>query len=275
MSSLRTYSGSSTLPPDDQSSQRTTSKKSERQEPPREDALLRELCSKIRFGGPMPLSHYMTEALTNPQHGYYTRKEHVLGAKGDFVTSPEISQMFGECLGVWIVNEWGKMVRPDAAVNLVELGPGKGTLMDDVLRTVAKLSPESLAGINVHLVEVSDVLRKTQRATLCGYETKVETSKDPRTGEEVTVSESSKHGPRIHWHSDLRTVPRAFSFYVAHEFFDALPMHQFIREREGEGEGGGKGEWHEVLVDVEPKADKDQGRKETPGRSSRRKTFFF
>merc|ERR1719210_1500182 len=101
--------------------------------------LLRELCSKIRFSGPITIAEYMREVLTNPIHGFYIDKQ-VLGSAGHFVTSPESSQMFGESIGVWMLNEWMKMGEPEK-FQLVELGPGSGTLTSDILRTFAKLRP--------------------------------------------------------------------------------------------------------------------------------------
>ena len=99
----------------------------------------KELVSKINFTGPMSISQYMQEVLTNPAKGYYTTKEKVLGAPGDFVTSPEISQMFGECVAIWIVHEWMKMGSP-RPLQLVELGPGHGTLMQDIIKTIHRLA---------------------------------------------------------------------------------------------------------------------------------------
>ena len=106
------------------------------------------------------MSQYMKEVLTNPASGYYMKKD-VFGAKGDFTTSPEISQMFGESIGVWLLNEWAKMGRP-RPLQLVELGPGRGTLMQDILRTICKISPELMRDVSVRLVEVSGLMRKLQ-----------------------------------------------------------------------------------------------------------------
>ena len=102
----------------------------------------------------------MREVAVNPLHGVYTSREAV-GREGHFVTSPEISQMFGESLAIWFLNEWMKMGEP-ARFQLVELGPGKGTLMADMLATLARLQPGIVRGISVHLVEVSPRMKKQQ-----------------------------------------------------------------------------------------------------------------
>ena len=156
----------------------------------------------------------------------------VLGNEGHFITSPEISQMFGECIAVWLVNEWMKMGEP-GAWQLVEFGPGKGTLASDILRTIARVRPEALQGLSLHFVEVSTKLRQMQRTTVCG--------ESNNEGEEEAVL-ASLLGPTVTWHRDLRTVPYSFSFFIAHEFFDALAVNCFERAENGE--------WREVLVDV-------------------------
>jgi NADH dehydrogenase [ubiquinone] 1 alpha subcomplex assembly factor 7 len=214
-----------------------------------ENRLLRELCAKIRFSGPITIAEYMTEVLTNPIQGVYM-KDNALGADGHFVTSPEISQMFGECMGVWLLNEWIKMGEP-RPIQLVELGPGKGTLINDILRTVGMLRPAELKNISLHLVEISPEMRKSQAKTLCGRHFK----------ESSTYKEEiSKFGCHIVWHDSLRSVPRKFSLFVAHEFLDALPIHKFVRSKDG---------WREVLVDLDPESKENKlrfirSRNETP-----------
>jgi len=204
----------------------------EEDEAERSAKLLKGILAKIRLTGPMTLAQYMQEALTNPKGGYYSRKEHVLGQSGDFVTSPELSQMFGECLAVWLVYEWRKMGAPKP-LQVVELGPGRGTLADDVMRTMKALSPKDLEDTSLHLVEVSPRMRQLQVPQLCGYGADLKSEK-LRT----------KHGVNVRWYADLASVPRGFSLFVAHEFLDALPVHQFVK--------GAAGCWHEVLVDVDP-----------------------
>ena len=150
----------------------------------------------IRRDGPMPLSRYMDLCLSHPEHGYYTTRD-PLGAKGDFVTAPEISQMFGELIGLWIVDVWDKMGRP-TDVKIVELGPGRGTLMADALRTF-KAAPEMSASL--YCVEISPVLRAAQQARLTAT-----------------------------WLDEVDAVPPGPMIVIANEFFDALPIDQIIRQ---------------------------------------------
>jgi len=194
-----------------------------------EQKLLRELCGKIRFSGPITIAEYMREVLTNPLHGFYIEKN-VLGKDGHFITSPEISQMFGECVAVWFLNEWMKMGEP-SKFQLVELGPGKGTLMSDILRTIARISPNALEEMSVHLVDVSEKLKSIQASTLCD--------------KKFVGSNGLKsiYGPHVSWYSSLHDVPKEFTFFVAHEFFDALAVNKFQRTSEG---------WREVLIDIDP-----------------------
>ena len=126
-------------------------------------ALLAELTARIRREGPLTVEAYMEACLGHPLYGYY-RKAQAIGAAGDFVTAPEISQVFGELIGLWCAVTWDAMGRP-TPLRLVELGPGRGTLMRDALRA-AKALPGFLAAVSVHLVEISPTLRQLQRETL-------------------------------------------------------------------------------------------------------------
>ncbi|XP_037100603.1 protein arginine methyltransferase NDUFAF7, mitochondrial [Syngnathus acus] len=199
--------------------------------------MLRHLTSKIKATGPISVAEYMREALTNPVMGYYVKKN-MLGADGDFITSPEISQIFGELLGVWVVSEWIAAGRPKQ-LQLVELGPGKGSLASDVLRVFAQLQPVlSAASVSLHLVEVSPVLSRLQAQTLVGTVDEV-----AREGRPVYRHGRTAAGLPVSWYRRLEDVPPGFSVFLAHEFFDALPIHKFQRTERG---------WREVMVDVDP-----------------------
>jgi NADH dehydrogenase [ubiquinone] 1 alpha subcomplex assembly factor 7 len=151
----------------------------------------------IEIEGPMPLDRYMALCLGHPTLGYYMSRD-PFGASGDFTTAPEISQLFGEMIGVWCVNSWMSLGQPSPFA-LVELGPGRGTLMADLLR-VAKASPEFSSAMEVHMVEMSPVLQAMQREKL---------------GDQVT------------WHASIESLPNMPTIFIANEFFDALPIQQF------------------------------------------------
>jgi len=154
----------------------------------------------IRQEGPISLSRYMALALGHPQHGYYMTRD-PLGARGDFTTAPEISQMFGELVGLWAAHAWTSLGSPPDVL-LVEFGPGRGTLMADALRAIGKVAPAFRAALSVHLVETSPVLREKQAARL--------------------ASEGAT------WHERLETLPEAPLIVIANEFFDALPIDQLV-----------------------------------------------
>ncbi|XP_034369695.1 protein arginine methyltransferase NDUFAF7, mitochondrial isoform X1 [Arvicanthis niloticus] len=200
--------------------------------------MLRHLMYKIKSTGPITVAEYMKEVLTNPAKGYYVHHD-MLGEKGDFITSPEISQIFGELLGVWFVSEWiasGK----STAFQLVELGPGRGTLTADILRVFNQLgSVLKTCDISIHLVEVSQKLSEIQALTLT--EEKVPLERDAESL--VYMKGVTKSGIPISWYRDLKDVPKGYSFYLAHEFFDVLPVHKFQKTPHG---------WREVFVDVDP-----------------------
>ncbi|NXY89182.1 NDUF7 methyltransferase, partial [Alcedo cyanopectus] len=200
-------------------------------------AMLRHLLRKLRATGPVTVAEYMREALTNPGQGYYTRGGGI-GERGDFVTSPEISQIFGELIGIWFISEWMATGKPKA-FQLVELGPGRGTLTDDILRVFKQLaSLLSKCDVSIHLVEVSPKLSEIQAQMLTGG--KVQSTPEDKSAYMKGVS---KTGVPIFWYRDIQDVPAGFSFYLAHEFFDALPIHKFQKTEKG---------WREVLVDLDP-----------------------
>lgn len=190
--------------------------------------------------GPLTVGEYMKEALGNPKWGYYMKND-VFGSKGDFITSPEVSQMFGELIGVWFLNEWLnlKTLYGDdlpKTVQFVELGPGRGTLMKDVLKVWRKCG-EAASDLNVYMVESSPFMRRTQLKTLCDLGEDIEPT--------LLEAYQSKHSINIKiiWLQDLSQLPRleAPQFFLANEFFDALPIQKFQKTPEG---------YRELLVDV-------------------------
>jgi NADH dehydrogenase [ubiquinone] 1 alpha subcomplex assembly factor 7 len=160
-----------------------------------EPLLPERLARAITLGGPIPVAQYMAAANA---HYYATRDP--FGSGGDFITAPEISQMFGEMVGLWLTDLWGRAGRP--AVHYVELGPGRGTLAVDALRAMAK----SGFAPHVHFVETSPLLRASQADSV----------------------------PHAVWHDDVTTLPTDGPLMiVANEFFDALPIHQIVRRADG------------------------------------------
>ncbi|KAM7395907.1 hypothetical protein PAMA_007266 [Pampus argenteus] len=201
-------------------------------------SMLRHLTSKIKATGPIPVAEYMREVLTNPVTGYYV-KNNMLGPDGDFITSPEISQIFGELLGIWIISEWMGAGGPKQ-LQLVELGPGKGSLAADVLRVFSQLQAVlGGASVSLHLVEVSPALSRLQAENLTGTRSQEAESED----EAVYRRGETSAGLPVSWYRRLDDVPAGFSVFLAHEFFDALPIHKFQRTEKG---------WREVLVDIDP-----------------------
>lgn len=199
-----------------------------------ETEMTKHLKSIIRFrGGPITLAEYMSEVLTNPRAGYYINRD-VFGTAGDFTTSPEISQLFGEMIGIWCLTVWQQIGAP-SKMQVVELGPGRGTLMADLLRGTSNFKPFS-SGLTVHLVEVSSFLRKRQWERLqC-------TGPTPEDADQAQVHGTTPSGIQVHWHRSLEEVPEQLpTVYIAHEFMDALPVHQFQKTERG---------WCERLVDI-------------------------
>lgn len=220
--------------------------------------LLRSLATQIRVKGHLSVKEFMAAALTHPTHGYYMKRDEVFGRGGDFVTSPELSAIFGELLGVWCVACWEQLGRP-SRVRLLEAGPGRGTLMSDVLRSTA-VFPGFHAALSVHLIEVSPHLRRLQRGLLTGMETEAEaeaaaaapTGAAPPGAEpglasyraEGAADGGADGGPSvpIEWHASLEEVPHDESvaeLVLAHEFLDALPVHQIVATPRG---------WRERMV---------------------------
>ena len=182
-------------------------------------ALKRELKNLIATEGPLTVARYMALCLGHPRHGYYTTRD-PFGAGGDFTTAPEISQMFGELIGLWAVETWRALGAPDR-LRLIELGPGRGTLMADLLRA-ARVAPAFLAAVDVHLVETSPVLRARQQSIL--------------RAAPVPVA----------WHERASDAPEGPAVVIANEFFDALPVRQFVKTGQG---------WRERLVGLDDRGE--------------------
>jgi SAM-dependent MidA family methyltransferase len=171
-----------------------------------------EIRRLIRSAGPMPVSRYMELCLSHPQFGYYMTRD-PLGREGDFTTAPEVSQMFGELLGLWAAAVWKSMGMPNP-VRLIELGPGRGTMMADMLRAIRVL-PSFYQAVTVHLVEINPALIAKQKEALHGF----------RSG--------------VTWHDSIADLPDGPPIILANEYFDALPVHQAIRQQHG---------WHERVI---------------------------
>lgn len=175
----------------------------------------------IRFKGKLTVADYMRIVLTNPESGFYMNND-VFGIKGHFTTSPEVSQVFGEILGVWIMQEWLRFGKPKP-LRLVEFGPGRGTLLSDITRTLGSFK-ETHDSIELNLIEVSPHLKGTQEKTL--------------------ASLPKNLIKNVSWHPAIESLDDhkdGFSAYIAHEFLDALPIHKFVKTKENT--------WRELVID--------------------------
>ena len=166
---------------------------------------------KIKLQGPITIADYMSECLLAPNHGYYN-KENVIGSKGDFITSPEISQIFGELIGLAFVDYWYQCNKPHPPL-LVDMGGGNGTMMKDALRAIAKVDKILSKIIQPIFIETSSALSNKQK---------------------FNIPESISF-------NDINNIPNGFSMLYANEFFDALPIHQFVKVNNN---------WHERLIDI-------------------------
>jgi len=172
-----------------------------------------EIKNLLKSSGPMPVWRYMELCLTHPKFGYYVSRD-PLGREGDFTTAPEVSQMFGELLGLWAASVWKSMGSPPL-LRLIELGPGRGTMMADALRALRVLPP-LYQSLSIHLVEINPVLREKQASALGAARS-------------------------ITWHENIDDVPEGPAVIFANEYFDVLPIHQMVRQESG---------WHERTVEI-------------------------
>lgn len=174
-------------------------------------SLKQKLVEHIEQNGPMTVAEYMAACLYDPEDGYYATRPSIGGESADFLTAPEASQMFGELIGLWCAHEWEALGKP--AFNLIELGPGRGVLMQDTLRATQRADGFHDAA-SVMLVEMSEPL----------------------------IAEQAARVPTADWTARLEDAPPGPSFIIANEFLDCLPVRQFVR-----GENG----WHEKLVGLD------------------------
>lgn len=197
------------------------------------------LVDKIRTSGPITVAEYMKTSVSAPLVGYYgqfSKDQKVFGEKGDFITSPELTQLFGEMIGVWVFHELANTGHK-GSWQLVELGPGRAQLMNDVLNTLAKFSDKD---VSVHLVETSDALIDEQEKVLCIYNS--ENTKDtPHVRKNKT-----RTGVNIYWYKSIDDIPDGFTIFIANEFLDALPIHQF--QKSGDS-------WNEVYINLSKDGD--------------------
>ena len=169
--------------------------------------LANKIRNLIQQTGPLKISDFFSLCLADPDHGYYQSRE-PFGQAGDFITAPEISQLFGEMIGVFLVQAWHAQGAPENT-RIVEIGPGRGTLMSDALRVISRLAPELYEHATIHMVETSERLRNVQRQTL------------------VRIKQ------RISWHDAFEEIPAGFTLMVANELFDAIPIRHFVKTRDG------------------------------------------
>ncbi len=176
------------------------------------------LIGLIKHQGDLPISEYMRLCLYHPTYGYYNQQSPI-GRKGDFITAPEVSQMFGEIIGLWVANIWHNMGNPKR-LYLVEMGGGYATLMADMLRA-QKIVPHMHKALEVHMVETSPSLTQIQKEKLT----------------------SLPYNLPFYWHKDISTLPQdAPLIFIGNEFFDALPVHHIQKKQES---------WHERCIGLD------------------------
>ena len=166
--------------------------------------LKKKLAEKIASEGPLSISKFMEICLWDSDEGYYSKKQ-IIGKKGDFITSPELSQTFGELIGAWSLSYHLNKFK-DKKLTLLELGPGKGTLMSDALRAISKIKKSKIE-TEAYLLEKSSILKSIQQKKLLGFNVK--------------------------WINDIKKMPAKPLIIIANEFFDALPINQYVKVESG------------------------------------------
>lgn len=184
----------------------------------KDNPLKAKIARLIEVNGPISLAEYMHICMADPEFGYYKNRE-AIGKKGDFITAPEISQIFGELIGIWCISAWRGLGKPSSFC-LAELGPGKGTLMSDLLRA-AKSDPEFLSAAQVVLVETSKRLKADQSAMLT-----------------KNLIDSDK----INWANDIASLPDMPTIVIANEFLDVVPFHQYVKS---------DNDWNEIGITLD------------------------
>lgn len=169
---------------------------------------------QIQLAGPITVADYMAACLFDPDYGYYTTRQ-PFGSDGDFITAPEISQIFGELVAIWVIHLWMERGEP-APFCLAEIGPGRGTLMSDMLRIFRSLRPDMLQAASIHMIEASPKLATVQKDRLAG---------EP-----------------IRWAGEISQLPEQPLILVGNELFDAIPARQYVRTGSA---------WHERMVGLD------------------------
>lgn len=184
--------------------------------------LCQELINKSTISGYLPLSQFMKEALMHPHHGYYSAKKHVIGGdKADFITAAEIP-LFADVLAAWVIDAWMKMGTP-RTMHLVELGPGRGTLMKNMLRQIRHSHPQLIHFLQIHMVEAGAARADEQKKALTEYQTA---------------------NQKIKWWMNVESIPFTLEpmLFISNEWFDALPIAQFQYTERG---------WVETCLEVD------------------------
>lgn len=178
--------------------------------------LKEKIIRRIKTAGPMSIAEFMAECLFNPEHGYYQKRQ-PFGAKGDFITAPDISQMFGELTALWLIEAWHQLGAPKP-FTLCEIGPGRGTWMLDILRTAKSADRGFFDAANIELIEKSEALHKVQREALAAC------------------------GKQINWANDIEALSAQPTLLIANELFDAIPTRQYVKTSNG---------WLERIISID------------------------